>query len=82
VSVTDDDVGWMPSGRVFTSARAAFWSWRFVSEFCTVSRMRKDSVVGDGHGVVLTYTDLRAEGGEIREEFCYSHVCWGFVVVR
>ena len=23
----DEDVGAMPSGRVFTSANAAFWSW-------------------------------------------------------
>jgi hypothetical protein len=32
------------------------------------------------HGVASTYTDLWTEGGEVGEEFCYSHVCLGLLV--
>jgi hypothetical protein len=35
-------------------------------------------VIDGRDGVALTYTDLRAESGEVGEEFCYSHVCLGY----
>ena len=65
----DEDVGVVPSGRVFTSASAAFWSYDGVSWGVVV-------LLEDGRWQVA-YTNLRTESGQVGEEFCYAHNRWG-----